>query len=165
MQAELMVLCIARCDASGLKVVGQLPAAAQLGQVAAKRLLRRVLQEAKQKRFYFSYNPQVTGAPEALLRALLQQPAVHRLAPDAVARLLATCIEEDLPKLLLLIRSELTAAKQGALGQDDVRQLLQLTHEVQQWDVFDWLVGLPAAPLGDEEVVMWRAVRACQAAQ
>jgi hypothetical protein len=167
--AELMDECISSGDVSGLTLVGQLPAAAQLGQATAERLVHRILQEPRQKRSCFSYNPQMSSAPEALLRALLQQPAVQCLAPDAVARLLATCIEEELHKPLLLLRSEVTAAKQGCLGQDDVRQLLQLAHEMQQchsqWDVFDWLVGLPAAPLNDEDVVMWRAVRACKSAQ
>jgi hypothetical protein len=163
--AELMEECISSCDASGLTLVGQLPAAAQLGQATAERLVHRIFQEPRQKRSCFSYNPQMSSAPEALLRALLQQLAVRSLAPDAVARLLATCIEEELHKPLLLLRSEVTAAKQGYLGQDIVRQLLQLAHEMQQWDVFDWLVGLPAAPLNDEDVAMWRAVRACKSAQ
>jgi hypothetical protein len=168
---ELMVTCVGKADVSGLKLAGELPAAAQLDQKSAEWLVLRTLQEYQQKYDCFGYVATMKGctasARETLLRTLLQQPAVQRLAPDAVARLLAACIEEELPQPLLLLRSELTAARQGDLDQDAVRQLLQAAFEAQQWFMFDWLVGLPAAPVhdDDEEVAMWRAVRACQSAQ
>jgi hypothetical protein len=102
------------------------------------------------------------AARKDLLQALLQQPAVQRLAPDAVAPLLPLCIKEELHHPLLLLRSELPAAVQGAFGQDAVRRLLQSAFEMRQWDTYAWLMRLPAAPPVDAEVAMWCAVRACQ---
>jgi hypothetical protein len=170
--ADLMMACVTHRNASGPSLLGQLPAAAQLDQQAAEALVQQALEQDNRRTHYNSVsvsdNDEVYSY-EAVLRALLRQPAVQRLAPDAVARLLAKCIEDRrLNSWLLLLRSALTAANEGAFSQNAVRQLLQLSYEVQQWDVFDWLVGLPAAPLGDEEVAMWCAVRAvisCQSSR
>jgi hypothetical protein len=158
--------------------VGQLPAAAELNQQTAEALVHQALEQESGRAhknhngilsFYAATSDPANDGNEAVLCALLQQPAVQRLAPDAVARLLAMCMEQvRLHPWMLLLCSELTAAKQGDLGQDAVRQLLQLAYEAQQWAVFDWLVGLAAAPLGDEQVAMWCAVRAlitCQLSQ
>jgi hypothetical protein len=98
-----------------------------------------------------------------VLPALLRQPAVQRLSADAAARLLLACVEVQQHKELLLLHSHLPAAQQVAVDEASVRQLLQSAFEAQQWDTFDWLLGLPAAPpTDDDDVAIWCSVRSCQ---
>jgi hypothetical protein len=165
--ADLMMACVRCRDVSGVTLVAQLPAAAQLNQQAAEAFVQAALDldSLRTSEDFPDSDVEEVEKGEAVLCALLQQPAVQCLAPDAVARLLAMCIEGELHASLQRLCSELTAAKQGDLGQDGVRQLLQCAYEMGQWKVFDWLLGLPSAPLGDEEVAMWRAVRAVTACQ
>jgi hypothetical protein len=160
--ADVMMACVRCRDVSGVTLVAQLPTAAQLNQQAAEALVQEALEQDSLRTSddFSDSDVEEVEKGEAVLGALLQQPAVQCLAPGAVARLLATCIEGELHASLQLLRSELTAAKQGDLGQDGVRQLLQCAYEMGQWKVFDWLLGLPAAPLNDEEVGMWRSARA-----
>jgi hypothetical protein len=161
--AKLTAACVERYNAAGLMLVGQLPAAAQLDQQKVAEFMQTILQEMCN---CHNYSPHVSpGARDALLRALLQQPAVQRLRPDVVAQLLVLCIEEELHQPLLLLCSQLPAARQGVFDQDVVLQLLQPAFDIRHWDTFDWLMKLPAAPRSeDNEVSLWCAVRACQSA-
>jgi hypothetical protein len=161
--AVLMTACVQKLDAAGLKLVGQLPAAAQLDQQCAEALVLEVLT--------YSYGSRHASNKwrfrKQMLLALLEQAAVQRLGPDSALRLMSASVEKQKHQELLLLHSRLPAAQQCAEQGEAVRQLLLLAFEMQQWESFDWLVGLPAAPVhdDDEEVVMWRALRACQSEQ
>jgi hypothetical protein len=91
---------------------------------------------------------------------LLQLPAVQRLLPAALARLMAACVEKQQFRELQLLHQHPPAAQQAALDAGTVRQLLMLAFETQQWAAFDWLMKLPAAPVEHDEVPMCQAVRA-----
>uniref|UniRef100_A0A383W1M9 Uncharacterized protein n=1 Tax=Tetradesmus obliquus TaxID=3088 RepID=A0A383W1M9_TETOB len=146
--AELLTACVERGSVSGVQLVGQLPAAAQIDQQSAEQLLQAALQK------------QSGGSANALLCSVLQLPVVQRLEGSALVRLLTAGIESVLPlELLQLLYDKLPAARQGALDAAAVRQLLLLSFEEQEWDVFEWLWQLPAAPLDDQQVAACCEVR------
>jgi hypothetical protein len=96
--------CVRNCNVSGLTLVGQLPAAAQLDQQAVLALVQQALEQMGH-RFdsgFPSSDVDGDGRYETVLCALLQQPAVQREPQDVVARLLATCTEGKAHALLLL---------------------------------------------------------------
>jgi hypothetical protein len=62
---------------------------------------------------------------------------------------------------LLLLHRQLHAAQLAAQEPATVKQLLFAALASQQWESFDCLAKLPAAPVHDEEVILWCAVRAC----
>lgn len=145
---ELLTACVERGSVLGVQLVGQLPAAAQIDQQSAERLLQAALQKHRKCR------------ANELLCSLLQLPAAKRIAGPALVPLLRAGIECSLPlQLVQLLCDQLPAARQGALDAAAVRQLLLLSFEEQQWVVFDWLRKLPAAPLDDEQVALCCGVR------
>jgi hypothetical protein len=161
--AALLESCVKRYNAAGVTLVGQLPAASQLSQQVAEKLLLQCLL-GRHQIDSTGYAQCANAGPTVC--ALVQLPAVQRLAADAVTRVLLAGITERMQDEWWVL-SRLPLAKHGALSRGAVRQLLQAAYEVQQWDMFDWLVELPAAPRHDdeEEVAILRAVRACQSAQ
>uniref|UniRef100_A0A383WKJ8 Uncharacterized protein n=1 Tax=Tetradesmus obliquus TaxID=3088 RepID=A0A383WKJ8_TETOB len=146
---ELLAACVARGSAAGVQLVSQLPAAAQIDQQSAEQLLMAALRKCRGS----------SVSSYELLSWLLQLPAVLRLEGPALARLLKAGMEWKLPHVSLQLCEELPAAQQGDLGSAAVRELLLLAFEKQQWDLFDWLRKLPAAPLGDEQVAFCCEVR------
>ncbi|WIA12312.1 hypothetical protein OEZ85_012368 [Tetradesmus obliquus] len=103
------------------------------------------------------------GLEYAILQdAALDLPATQLLPVAAVLDFIQQGIkgmEWKLPHVSLQLCEELPAAQQGDLGSAAVRELLLLAFEQQQWDLFDWLRKLPAAPLGDEQVAFCCEVR------
>ncbi|WIA32442.1 hypothetical protein OEZ86_003264 [Tetradesmus obliquus] len=103
------------------------------------------------------------GLEYAILQdAALDVPATQLLPVAAVLDFIQQGIkgmEWKLPHVSLQLCKELPAAQQGDLGSAAVRELLLLAFEQQQWDLFDWLRKLPAAPLGDEQVAFCCEVR------
>jgi hypothetical protein len=139
-----------------LKGVG-LPAAPQMCLSGLEKVLQHCLTIQRDSQSMYDYDKEC----DAVLLAMLQQPAVQRLTADAQVRLLSACIEERLPNTFVIVCSYLPVAAQGVLDQGAVRQLLQAAVETRQWGPFDWLMQLPAAAAlaDDDEVAMWRAVR------
>jgi hypothetical protein len=102
--AELMTACVQKLGVAGLKVVGQLPAAAELDQQCGETLAREVLTDRRRSKYW----------RQQMLRALLEQPAVQHLGADAGVRLMSACVEQQLKGELLLLRCQLPAAQQCA---------------------------------------------------
>ncbi|KAF6249506.1 hypothetical protein COO60DRAFT_1686771 [Scenedesmus sp. NREL 46B-D3] len=141
---------------TGVASVCALPGALLVGAEAALALLQRAGQ-----RGYQVWVAALNGMPQLADLPAEQLGAAKALGPDAVAALMAACLEDGNAAVLVLVGScqqqrsstskqqrrwQLPAAVQGAFSQGAVRQLLLAAFEAQQWGVFGWLVGLPAAP-------------------
>ncbi|KAF6258553.1 hypothetical protein COO60DRAFT_1701303 [Scenedesmus sp. NREL 46B-D3] len=150
---DLLHGCISQCSAAGVQLVGRLPAAAQLGRQVAEQLVQAAMQRSSGG----------WSAALSLLASLLQLPAVQRLEPAAVARLLSSGMESQLPQpLVVQLGKLLLAPLRDGLEPVAMRQLLLLAFEEQCWDVFEWRRQLPGAPLDDEQVVVCCNVRGWQ---
>jgi hypothetical protein len=142
--AALLQGCVKHHHAEGIALLGQLPAAWQLDQQVAEKLLLQCLLPMD-RHDNFSWDPH--GCPMCAdagptVRALVQLPAVQRLAADAVTSGLLACIEEWLQpeRCQWCIYSVLLSAKH-ALSRGAVRQLLQALYGTEQWDdsdTVDW---------------------------
>jgi hypothetical protein len=158
---DLWVFCIERSSAAGVCFVGLSPAAQQMDQHVCESLVRAALLE---RRYGVAYGSTQKDR-EGVVSSFLQQPAVQRLSQKAVVRLLSECLTLKLHDALLLLHKQLPAAQPAVLEPHIVKHLLFAAFVSQQWESFDWLVGLPAAPVHDEHVAMWLTVRACQLLQ
>jgi hypothetical protein len=156
--ASLFRCCIDFRSAEAVQLVGLLPAAQQLDQQVCNRLVHAALNQ-------FDKAVLQLGTParaELVLRNVLQLPAVQRLAHSLVVRLLVACMHlyNHDHKAVLLLHSSLPAAQQAAQEPATVRHLLLSAFALHQYETFNWLKQLPAAPVDDGEVAMWCAVRA-----
>jgi hypothetical protein len=156
--AELFKCCICNQSAAGVQLVGLLPAAQQLDQQVCNSLVHAALTWFDKAVLHLGTQAQ----PEQVLRNVLQLPAVQRLGHRLAVRLLMTCmhLETHNHQSLLLLHNALPAAQQAAQEPAAVKQLLMSAFAMRQWETFDWLQQLPAAPMDDGEVAMWCAVRA-----
>jgi hypothetical protein len=155
--ASLLRCCIDFRSAEAVQLVGLLPAAQQLDQQVCNSLVHAAL-----KRFDKAVLQLGTPArAEQVLRNVLQLPAVQRLGHVLAVRLLVTCMHlyNHNHKAVLLLHSSLPAAQQAAQEPATVRHLLLSAFALHQYETFNWLQQLPAAPLDDGEVAMLCAVR------
>jgi hypothetical protein len=89
---KLMTACIECRSVEGLQLTGQLPAAAQINQQSAERLVQVAVQQLSRRE---RSNMHVERS--RLLQAVLQLAAVQRLQPAAVARLQVAAYQKKLP--------------------------------------------------------------------
>jgi hypothetical protein len=153
---DLWMYCIETSCVAGVRLVGLLPAAQHMDPYVCESVVRAALHECQRVGY-----TRTKERRQGVVSSFLQQPAVQRLSQRAVARLLSQCLTLQMHDALLLLHKQLHAAQLAMQEPAIVKQLLFAAFASQQWESFDWLVGLLAAPVHDEEVAMWCAVRGC----